>query len=633
MTNRKYLLGSIVWGLAGILPLMAGCASIETEEQGSAEEAALEEEFSQALGTTVPGCDSGSAGYVTSGSTKTLTLAPAGAGSTVVLSAEGGFIRANGRKCYSTAATSGTALTTSNVTRIVIAPADASGVDKVLIDQSGGSFGSTILGTTGGITLTLGAAANVVAFRGTSSADTYKMVESTSTNTEWYVDLSGDGANADVKVTGSATTTFTYLLGAGNDSFSASNTGLTKFQNTTISGGVSVTDQAVLVHGGNGNDSVTGGNQADSFVGGAGNDLFIAAEADGTDGADSVLGGDGTDTLDYRAATVNLTLSFTANPVSLAAAGGATDVIAITNDWETFLLGDGADSVVAGASDVAVTISGGNGADSLTGGSATDDSLSGGNGDDVFYAPDNTDDGADSMVGGAGSDVLDYSLRSSSLTVDLDGTADDGLSGENDNAGTDIEVLFGGSGADTLTGGTSDDVIYGGDGADSVVGGNGDDTLFPGAETDTRVGQEANEDGDGSADTIDGGAGNDTVDFQLRTNPVDIELCFGTPATCVAAGADDSQDRTVTESDVIVNVEIAEGSTLADSVTVDVGAGTAFSDVQVYGYAGNDTITGGNGDDRLEGGAGDDGVTGGVGDDVCVTGAGTDVYTTCELEF
>ncbi len=51
------------------------------------------------------------------------------------------------------------------------------------------------------------------------------------------------------------------------------------------------------------------------------------------------------------------------------------------------------------------------------------------------------------------------------------------------------------------------------------------------------------------------------------------------------------------------------------------------SAVRLYGYEGNDTLTGGAGNDILRGGAGDDTLSGGAGDDILVGGSGNDTYT------
>ncbi len=89
------------------------------------------------------------------------------------------------------------------------------------------------------------------------------------------------------------------------------------------------------------------------------------------------------------------------------------------------------------------------------------DSLAGGLGNDVFDGGA----GADSFNGGDGIDTLGYSERTLPVTVTLDGIANDGSSGELDNAGATIE--------NTLSGGSGDDKLHALDGAK--------DTLFCGS--------------------------------------------------------------------------------------------------------------------------------------------------------
>ena len=106
-------------------------------------------------------------------------------------------------------------------------------------------------------------------------------------------------------------------------------------------------------------------------------------------------------------------------------------------------------------------LKGGDGGDTLTGGNYAD-TLTGGLGADIEAGGDNTDtfiedatvNGNDSFSGGNGSDdKLDYSARTASLNVSLDGIANDGQPGlELDNVQPDIEFYVLGSGDDTFTG-------------------------------------------------------------------------------------------------------------------------------------------------------------------------------------
>src|SRR5262249_40134023 len=81
--------------------------------------------------------------------------------------------------------------------------------------------------------------------------------------------------------------------------------------------------------------------------------------------------------------------------------------------------------------------------------------------------------GADTLTGGDGIDVADYSRRTAPVSLTLDGQANDGEAGEHDMIGSDIEDLVGGDGADTLSGNADDNVLDGGLGADVMNGGGG----------------------------------------------------------------------------------------------------------------------------------------------------------------
>jgi hypothetical protein len=87
------------------------------------------------------------------------------------------------------------------------------------------------------------------------------------------------------------------------------------------------------------------------------------------------------------------------------------------------------------------------------------------------------------LSGLAGSDSASYATRTTGVTVDIDGVADDGnsddgLPGARDNVKSDIENLTGGEGADTLTGNEQPNNLLGGLGADILRGLGGNDRLF-----------------------------------------------------------------------------------------------------------------------------------------------------------
>jgi Ca2+-binding RTX toxin-like protein len=80
-------------------------------------------------------------------------------------------------------------------------------------------------------------------------------------------------------------------------------------------------------------------------------------------------------------------------------------------------------------------------------------------------------------------------------------------------AGDGNDLIYGGSGNDTLNGGNGNDVIDGGSGSDEMTGGLGDDIYYVDNVSDTVI--EANNDG---TDTIVA-----TVDYDLSMPPIQLE--------------------------------------------------------------------------------------------------------------
>ncbi|HYZ28982.1 MAG TPA: calcium-binding protein [Thermoleophilaceae bacterium] len=215
---------------------------------------------------------------------------------------------------------------------------------------------------------------------------------------------------------------------------------------------------------------------------------------------------------------------------------------------------------------IATRLVGGNGNDTLTGGPA----------DDVLIG----EAGADTLAGRDGRDTADYSARTAPVAVSLDGTANDGEAGENDNVGADVEIVAGGSGNDQLAGNDGDNALLGNAGDDMLGGGGGNDQLDGGAGNDTLAG------GAGS-DTLTGADGTDTASYAESGAAVRVVL-DGKPGD----GAPGENDNVDTE-----NVTGSGG----DDTLIGNGRANAIS-----GGGGNDRILGGNGPDTLDGGAGDD---------------------------
>ncbi len=261
-------------------------------------------------------------------------------------------------------------------------------------------------------------------------------------------------------------------------------------------------------------------------------------------------------------------------------------------------------------------------------------------GNDIVYgnaATDNVDgeEGNDRLFGFGGDDILNG------------GDGDDYVSG-----GTGSDYVQGGAGADKVFGGDGDDTVeggihelqtqvafgpaealndemHGGNGSDLVVadiwgigGGNkmwgdgGNDTLIlydfetlGAAKTASNwmYGGNGNDlliaTGQGD-DYIDGGSGNDTLDYNSSDpyQTVDAKIT-------VNLGLTAAQDVGAYGIDTIRNIENVVGTVGDDTIT-----GSSAANV-LNGLDGADTISGAGGNDLLVGGRGDDILTGGRGSD------------------
>jgi len=215
-------------------------------------------------------------------------------------------------------------------------------------------------------------------------------------------------------------------------------------------------------------------------------------------------------------------------------------------------------------------------------GDAGDDRLTGGAGPDAIDGGP----GADVMHGGAGSDNILYTGDSGPVSITLDGVANDGLAGENDNVGGDFENLYGSPFDDTMVGNGGDDSFSGYGGADTMNGGGGNDQFSI----------------DG-ADVITGGTGFDTV-YSFGSSPWKVSL-DGLPNDGLAGD----------HANVGGDIEVLQGGSGNDTLT---------------GNSKANTLLGMGGDDRLVGKGGNDALNGGDGTDVCKGGGGSNTFTACE---
>jgi Ca2+-binding RTX toxin-like protein len=318
-------------------------------------------------------------------------------------------------------------------------------------------------------------------------------------------------------------------------------------------------------------ENLTGSAFADSLTGDSGGNVLSGGLGD-----DLLDGAAGTDTADYSGAAGGLAINLTiAGPQSVGGGFGSDTLLLIEN-------------VIGGASDD--TLTGNSGANALFGGLGNDtmsgldgdDTMRGGSGGDFLYGEAGNDslegaDGNDTLNGGAGADTADYSkVAGTGVTVNLSLAVPQFVSAsEGSDTLIQIENLTGSDFADTLIGNGSANIINGGLGNDTMAGVDGGDFLYGEAGNDSLEG------GDGN-DTLDGGAGADTADYsKVAGTGVTVNLSLVGPQLVSASEG----------SDTLIQVENLTGSTFADTLT---GNGSANI---INGGLGNDTMVGGGGND------------------------------------
>lgn len=245
-------------------------------------------------------------------------------------------------------------------------------------------------------------------------------------------------------------------------------------------------------------DTLIGSSEANVISGGDGDDTL-----EGLGGADTLDGGIGNDTVTYAHSTGYVRASLTTGLSGFVAQGDAQgDVFANVEN----LVGSDFDDTLIGSND----------ANTLTGGA----------GDDVLEGLG----GADVLDGGAGINTASYEHATDQggglgVTASLASPAGNTGDAQGDTY-TNIQNLIGSAFDDTLTGDDANNTIDGGAGNDIITGGLGTDTLSGGDGndqlSDDMVGA-ANISGgsgddiitmtnfDGTVDTIDAGAGQDTL--------------------------------------------------------------------------------------------------------------------------
>ncbi len=634
--------GSRVCGVALVLGALASSFGLVACGGGEREPSEAWEgdevgESAAALGAPEPMCSTaGSSGFNSTTKQLSITMST----SAVTIGVVRGYITVNGNTCVDS---SGRKLAPADVKKIAITGSGAD--ERVVLDLLTGAFGTSIFSATGGFTVNLAAGTDTFSVRGSGGVDKVTMGYPSGGATDVYYELTGD-KSADVKVSGAEN--HTLSLGAGDDTFSGVGGAISAAH---LTAGVTTllklpTTVPVTVYGGDGADTLQGGDGNDTLNGGEGNDTFKTAST--YDGDDTYVGGGGLgDTMDYtgRLAALVVDLGGAATDGDATANAGAGELDDVQVDVENLTGGSG-DDVLTGST-VSNVIKGGAGNDTINGGAAGTcaadaDSFEGGAGDDVFDMGAASDCG-DVIAGGDGRDKVDYQGRSGGLVITVDGVANDGETNEKDNIKSDVEVVVGGSGGDSITGGAGADELHGGPGNDTLGGLAGDDVLYGDTGNDTLNGGEGSDtfmasgvdavylvaevaDSAAGADVMNGGPGVDIVDYSGRAAALTVSFCVdatkatGTTTLLVNGCGQTTvafRDGESGEGDEVLNVEWVKGGSDDDTLT------GSTADETFEGGAGDDAINGGAGDDTLYGDAGDDVLHGDAGDDYLADTAAT----------
>ena len=229
----------------------------------------------------------------------------------------------------------------------------------------------------------------------------------------------------------------------------------------------------------------------------------------------------------------------------------------------------------------------GNSIDNHLNGGAGDDTLLGGPGDDVLIGGP----GADVLDGHSGQDTASYAGSPSRVDVRLSGTVVNFGDATGDRL-IAIEHLIGSAYNDTLAGDGRANVIDGGAGNDLVWGSGGNDRLIGGP----------------GADRLVGGHGRDVAEFTHSPAGVTINLGEAT-----LAGGDAEGDR-FARMDTLKETDSQGNETTIELPDIEGLLGSAYADTLIGDRRAN-PLDGGPGDDVLAGLAGADTLTGGPGSD------------------
>ncbi|ESQ90082.1 hypothetical protein ABAC460_09955 [Asticcacaulis sp. AC460] len=437
--------------------------------------------------------------------------------------------------------------------------------------------------------------------------------------------LSG-GAGDDTYYVDAAGDQVIEASGAGRDSVIASVTYSLAGQSAE---NLTLTGSAHLNATGNDLDNALTGNSGNNVLdGGAGNDVLT-----GGAGNDTMTGGAGDDTF-YVDAAGDKVIEASGQGrdtviagVSFSLAGQVIENLILTGTGHLNGTGNGVGNALTGNSGNNV-LDGGLGSDSLDGG-AGNDTLKGGAGDDTFVV-DSLADVVEEADGGGIDTIqssLSWTLGAAFENLTLTGTAN--ISG----TGNDLNnVISGNGGANTLSGGAGDDTYYVDNIGDKVLeqSGKGKDLIYAsvsyslaGQVVENLIltgGANINATGNSLGNSLTGNSGGNVLDG-------------GAGADTLAGGLGDDTYVVDNTGDKVIEASGEGNDLILSSVTYSLNGrtvealtltGTAHIDATGNSLA--NSLFGNGGNNVLDGGAGNDSLDGGVGNDTLRGGSGNDTF-------
>jgi Ca2+-binding RTX toxin-like protein len=474
------------------------------------------------------------------------------------------------------------------------------------VTATGNATANVITGNSGNDTIDAGS--GVATLVGGAGADTFEINNSADVVQE---NKAGTGSvvQASASFTLPTNVNSIVLTGAGNVS-AAGNSG-----NDSMVGG----SGSDTLTAGAGIDTLVAGSGLATLVGGAGNDTFVINNAGDT------VQTSATTTSDTVQSSANFTLPANVNTLLLT---GSAALNAVTNS--------GSDSITANAGSDTLTAT--TGTDTLVAGGGVD-TLVGGSGTDTFLVNNSAD--AVSVGTTHGNDTVlssvSYVLPANVSRLVLTGSAN--VTGTANSNGADS--LIGNAGSDTLTaeGGTSDTLIAG-SGLATLVGSSSGTVFVINNPADV-------------LQNISAGASNELVSSINKTLPTGVDTLelSGTPGLSGTGNNDASNTLiAVSANDTLISgtgATLLEGGPGTDTFVINNAADT----VQAISYAtniveasisytapanvstliltgsGNLAATGNMLADSIVGNAGHDTLTAGVGNDTLVAGSGLATLT------